>query len=126
VLTTVKCAVVRLRVLMARHSVRLFTNSPIECVHKVLINVSQELFCLLFPLKTILFAGENNHLVIDTTGSGKGALSISIKTVGGQEVRHSIRDIGHGRFEVTYYPTLPIPHRGAIHQFLIIILYSDS
>ena len=54
---------------------------------------------------------DNNNFVIDTAGAGKGALSVSIKSANGEEVRHSIRDIGHGRFEVTYYPTVPIAHR---------------
>ncbi len=57
-------------------------------------------------------AGENNHVVIDTSGAGKGALSVAIKAVGGRDVRHSITDIDdRGRFEVTFYPEIPAPHR---------------
>lgn len=55
--------------------------------------------------------GENSQLIIDTSGAGKGALSVSIKAASGQEVTHSIRDIGHGRFEVSYFPVLPVPHK---------------
>ena len=49
-------------------------------------------------------------MIVDTSAAGKGALSINIKAAG-QEVKHSIRDIGHGRFELTYVPSLPIPHK---------------
>ena len=62
-------------------------------------------------LSGVPIAGDNNNFVIDTSGAGKGALSVSVKSANGEEVRHSIRDIGHGRFEVTYYPTVPIAHR---------------
>ena len=55
-------------------------------------------------------AGENNTLIIDTNGAGRGALSINIRAAG-QEIKHSIRDIGNGRFEVTYFPEIPIPHK---------------
>ena len=48
--------------------------------------------------------------IVDTASAGKGALSIAIKAAG-QDVKHSIRDIGQGRFELTYIPNLPIPHK---------------
>ena len=31
--------------------------------------------------------GDNNNFVIDTAGAGKGALSVSIKSANGEEVR---------------------------------------
>jgi hypothetical protein len=54
--------------------------------------------------------GENNVLMVDTSAAGRGALSISIRAVG-QEVRHNIRDLGQGRFEIAYMPELPTLHK---------------
>ena len=59
---------------------------------------------------TPVIAGQNNSLLIDTASAGKGALSVGIKAAG-HDVKHSIKDIGQGKFEVSYFPLLPIPHK---------------
>lgn len=55
-------------------------------------------------------AGQNNSLIIDTGSAGKGALSVALKGAG-QDVPHSIRDLGHGKFEITYLPKLAVDHK---------------
>jgi len=56
------------------------------------------------------FAGQPASLVVDTSGAGRGALSLAMKAAG-YDIKHSIRDLSDGKFEITYLPTLPIPHK---------------
>lgn len=52
-------------------------------------------------------------LIIDTASAGKGALSVSMRAAG-YDVEHSIREVedaSGGRFEVSFVPRLPAPHR---------------
>lgn len=61
-------------------------------------------------MKLFFFSGENSSFIIDTTNAGKGALSVNLKAAG-QDIKHSIRDLGSGRFEVSFVPIAPIPHK---------------
>ena len=66
-----------------------------------------------FPICNLIFlssSGENSSFIIDTTNAGKGALSVNLKAAG-QDIKHSIRDLGSGRFEVSFVPIAPIPHK---------------
>ncbi len=60
-------------------------------------------------------AGQPSSLIIDTGGAGKGALSVSMRAAG-YDVEHSIRELegnnsSTGRFEVSFVPRVPAPHR---------------
>eukprot|EP00096_Caligus_rogercresseyi_P013172 TRINITY_DN5849_c0_g1_i1.p1 TRINITY_DN5849_c0_g1~~TRINITY_DN5849_c0_g1_i1.p1 ORF type:complete len:945 (-),score=251.50 TRINITY_DN5849_c0_g1_i1:1000-3834(-) len=54
--------------------------------------------------------GEESKVNVDTSAAGRGALSVIIRAAG-QEVRHSIRDLADGRYEILYYPQMAIAHR---------------
>ncbi|TRY63575.1 hypothetical protein TCAL_00888 [Tigriopus californicus] len=56
------------------------------------------------------FVGEGSDFIVDTSNAGRGALSVNVKAAG-QDIKHSIKDVGSGRFEVTFFPYLPIPHK---------------
>ncbi len=60
-------------------------------------------------------AGQPSSLLIDTGGAGTGALSVSMRAAG-YDVEHSIRELegnnsSTGRFEVSFVPRVPAPHR---------------
>lgn len=44
------------------------------------------------------------------TGAGRGSLSVGVRAAG-QDVKHSIRDLGGGHYKVLFYPRAPIPHK---------------
>ncbi|XP_040577055.1 filamin-A [Lepeophtheirus salmonis] len=54
--------------------------------------------------------GEESKVNVDTSAAGRGALSVIIRAAG-QEVRHSIRDLADGRYEILYYPQMAISHK---------------
>ena len=54
--------------------------------------------------------GEECALTVDVSDAGHGALSVTVKTAG-QEVKHSIRDMSRGQYQVLYYPTLATSHK---------------
>lgn len=43
-------------------------------------------------------------------GAGRGTLSVGVRAAG-QDVKHSIRDLGGGLYKVLFYPRAPIPHK---------------
>lgn len=42
--------------------------------------------------------------------AGRGTLSVGVRAAG-QDVKHSIRDLGGGLYKVLFYPRAPIPHK---------------
>ncbi|XP_068086528.1 filamin-A isoform X1 [Anabrus simplex] len=47
---------------------------------------------------------------VDTLDAGHGVLSATVRAAG-QEVKHAIRQLDEGRYEVVYHPKLAVPHR---------------
>ena len=47
---------------------------------------------------------------MDASQAGRGTLSVSVRAAG-QEVKHSIRDVGSGQYEVIFTPKVAIPHK---------------
>lgn len=45
-----------------------------------------------------------------TAAAGRGTLSVGVRAAG-QDVKHSIRDLGGGLYKVLFYPRAPIPHK---------------
>ena len=56
------------------------------------------------------FAGKECGLRVDAAEAGRGALSVGVKAAG-QDVKHSIRDLGAGIYQVLFYPNAPVPHK---------------
>ena len=54
--------------------------------------------------------GSECSLTVDVADAGHGALSVQVKT-SGQEVKHSIRDMSRGQYQVLYYPQLATAHK---------------
>ena len=54
--------------------------------------------------------GQEASLTVDVSGAGQGALSVAVRT-GGQDVKHSIRDMSRGQYQVLYYPALATAHK---------------
>ena len=54
--------------------------------------------------------GTECSLTVDVADAGHGALSVSVKT-SGQEVKHSIRDMSRGQYQIIYYPQLATAHK---------------
>ncbi|KAE8736626.1 hypothetical protein FOCC_FOCC017919 [Frankliniella occidentalis] len=47
---------------------------------------------------------------VDTSGAGTGTLTVSVRAAG-IDVKHSIRELHSGQYEVVFHPKLAIPHR---------------
>ena len=47
---------------------------------------------------------------MDTSGAGPGSLAVSVRAAG-IDVKHSIRELHSGQYEVVFHPKLAIPHR---------------
>lgn len=47
---------------------------------------------------------------MDTVDAGRGVVSVSVRAAG-QDVKHSVRQIDDGCYEVTFHPKLAVPHR---------------
>lgn len=85
------------------------TQPPGQGREKILINVFDP--SKIQVMKTgPAFVGEGSDFIVDTSNAGRGALSVNVKAAG-QDIKHSIKDVGAGRFEVTFFPYLPIPHK---------------
>ncbi|XP_076033174.1 filamin-A-like isoform X3 [Oratosquilla oratoria] len=56
------------------------------------------------------FSGRECSLSVDASGAGRGSLSVGVRAAG-QDVKHSIRDLGAGHYQVLFYPRAPIPHK---------------
>lgn len=56
------------------------------------------------------FSGQECGLRVDASGAGRGSLSVGVKAAG-QDIKHSIRDLGGGMYQVLFYPRIPIPHK---------------
>ncbi|XP_068231445.1 filamin-A isoform X3 [Palaemon carinicauda] len=56
------------------------------------------------------FSGQECALKVDASGAGRGSLSVGVRAAG-QDVKHSIRDLGGGLYQVLFYPRAPIPHK---------------
>ena len=56
------------------------------------------------------FSGQECALRVDASNAGRGSLSVGVRAAG-QEVKHSIRDLGSGLYQVLFYPKAPIPHK---------------
>jgi len=54
--------------------------------------------------------GTECSLTVDVSDAGHGALSVAVRT-SGQEVKHSIRDMSRGQYQVLYYPQLATSHK---------------
>lgn len=54
--------------------------------------------------------GTECSLTVDVSDAGHGALSVAVRT-SGQEVKHSIRDMSRGQYQVLYYPQLATTHK---------------
>merc|ERR1719192_2819950 len=54
--------------------------------------------------------GTECSLTVDVADAGHGALSVSVKT-SGQEVKHSIRDMSRGQYQILYSPQLATAHK---------------
>ncbi|KAG8237582.1 hypothetical protein J437_LFUL003306, partial [Ladona fulva] len=64
--------------------------------------------------------GKPSSLTVDARGAGQGSLSVSVRTAG-QDVKHAVREVegssvgredGLGKcYEVTYHPSIALPHR---------------
>merc|ERR1719445_2522459 len=54
--------------------------------------------------------GSECSLTVDVADAGHGALSVMVKT-SGQEVKHSIRDMSRGQYQILYYPELATAHK---------------
>lgn len=54
--------------------------------------------------------GNEATLTVDVSGAGQGALSVAVRT-GGQDVKHSIRDLSRGQYQILYYPQLATSHK---------------
>eukprot|EP00092_Neocalanus_flemingeri_P041721 GFUD01045442.1.p1 GENE.GFUD01045442.1~~GFUD01045442.1.p1 ORF type:complete len:1832 (+),score=552.65 GFUD01045442.1:1088-6583(+) len=54
--------------------------------------------------------GTECSLTVDVADAGHGALSVAVRT-SGQEVKHSIRDMSRGQYQVLYYPLLATSHK---------------
>jgi len=54
--------------------------------------------------------GTECSLTVDVADAGHGALSVAVRT-SGQEVKHSIRDMSRGQYQVLYYPQLATSHK---------------
>jgi len=54
--------------------------------------------------------GSEAVLKVDASQAGRGTLSVSVRSAG-QEVKHSIRDLGAGQYEVIFTPKVAIPHK---------------
>ncbi|KAB7497586.1 Filamin-A [Armadillidium nasatum] len=55
-------------------------------------------------------SGQEGILKVDASGAGRGSLSVGVKAAG-KDVKHSIRDLGGGLYQVLFYPLIPIPHK---------------
>ncbi|KAK3891382.1 hypothetical protein Pcinc_004729 [Petrolisthes cinctipes] len=56
------------------------------------------------------YSGHECALKVDASGAGRGSLSVGVRAAG-QDVKHSIRDLGGGHYKVLFYPCAPIPHK---------------
>ena len=56
------------------------------------------------------YAGKECGLRVETADAGRGALSVGVRAAG-QDVEHSIRDLGAGIYHVLFYPKVPVSHR---------------
>ncbi|KAG7158756.1 Filamin-A-like 5 [Homarus americanus] len=56
------------------------------------------------------FSSQECALKVDASGAGRGTLSVGVRAAG-QDVKHSIRDLGGGLYKVLFYPRAPIPHK---------------
>ena len=56
------------------------------------------------------YAGKECGLRVDAAEAGRGALSVGIRAAG-QDVKHSIRDLGAGIYQVLFYPKAPVVHK---------------
>ena len=56
------------------------------------------------------FAGKECGLRVDAAEAGRGALSVGVRAAG-QDVKHSIRDLGAGIYQVLFYPKAPVTHK---------------
>nr|XP_045601850.1 filamin-A-like isoform X1 [Procambarus clarkii] len=56
------------------------------------------------------FSTHECALKVDASGAGRGTLSVGVRAAG-QDVKHSIRDLGGGLYKVLFYPRAPIPHK---------------
>ncbi|XP_042865445.1 filamin-A-like isoform X5 [Penaeus japonicus] len=56
------------------------------------------------------FSSHECALKVDASGAGRGSLSVGVRAAG-QDVKHSIRDLGGGLYQVLFYPRAPIPHK---------------
>jgi len=56
------------------------------------------------------FSGQECALKVDASTAGRGSLSVGVRAAG-QDVKHSIRDLGGGLYQVLFYPRAPIPHK---------------
>ncbi|KAK8743524.1 hypothetical protein OTU49_001121 [Cherax quadricarinatus] len=56
------------------------------------------------------FSAQECALKVDASGAGRGTLSVGVRAAG-QDVKHSIRDLGGGLYKVLFYPRAPIPHK---------------
>lgn len=55
-------------------------------------------------------AGSECGLRVNTAEAGHGALRVGVRAAG-QDVKHSIRDLGAGIYQVLFYPKAPVPHK---------------
>lgn len=62
---------------------------------------------MIFGIKLLTWCSAS---AVDMSRAGRGALSVSVKAAG-RDVKAAVRDIGHGRHEVSFLPTLSTPHR---------------
>lgn len=56
------------------------------------------------------FSGKECGLRVDAAEAGRGALSVGVRAAG-QDVKHSIRDLGAGIYQILFYPKAPVPHK---------------
>ncbi|XP_047736004.1 filamin-A [Hyalella azteca] len=55
-------------------------------------------------------AGSECGIRVNAADAGRGALSVGVRAAG-QDVKHSIRDLGAGMYQVLFYPIAPVPHK---------------
>ncbi|CAG0907410.1 unnamed protein product, partial [Cyprideis torosa] len=53
--------------------------------------------------------GKDSVFKVDSSKAGRGTLTIAVKAAG-QEVKHSLRDVGWGSHEVIFTPSIPVIH----------------